>query len=327
MISQSLAAILACPRCRGAIEVQSQRCHCRNPRCALSAEPFPVAVEQPVLVDFENSLFARDYYEGYREPVMDRDENRHGARGRLRAFLLGTNKVAATCAPIFLRAVCAAMPAARPRVLVVGGGRIGSGAEQLYQDERIELIGTDVYPTENTALVADGHSLPFRDGSFDGVWIQAVLEHVLEPAAVVAEISRVLKPGGLAFADTPFIQQVHEQAYDFTRFTLSGHRWLFRDFEEIWSGASAGPGTALIWSIRYLARSWGAGQGLALAASLPFFWLRFFDRPGGAGAQADGASGVFFLGRKTSQPLRPRDLIAYYRTHRASLQEAPLRST
>ena len=33
--------------------------------------------------------------------------------------------------------------------------------------------------------------------SFDGVMIQAVLEHVLEPTRVVAEIHRVLKPDGL----------------------------------------------------------------------------------------------------------------------------------
>jgi ubiquinone/menaquinone biosynthesis C-methylase UbiE len=32
------------------------------------------------------------------------------------------------------------------------------------------------------------------------VWIQAVLEHVLDPPIVVAEIYRVLRPGGLVYA-------------------------------------------------------------------------------------------------------------------------------
>jgi SAM-dependent methyltransferase len=42
-------------------------------------------------------------------------------------------------------------------------------------------------------------------------WIQAVLEHALDPPVVVAEIYRVLKPGGLVYADTPFMQRVHER--------------------------------------------------------------------------------------------------------------------
>ena len=113
----------------------------------------------------------------------------------------------------------------RPRILVIGGAR-GSGADELYEDISIDLVGTDIYPSTNTKIVADGHQLPFIDASFDGVWIQAVLEHVLDPPIVAAEIYRVLKPGGLVYADTPFMQQVHEGAYDFTRYTVSGHRWL-----------------------------------------------------------------------------------------------------
>ena len=36
-----------------------------------------------------------------------------------------------------------------------------------------ELVGTDVYASPHTVLVADAHRLPFEDGVFDGVWIQA----------------------------------------------------------------------------------------------------------------------------------------------------------
>ncbi len=59
---------------------------------------------------------------------------------------------------------------------------------------------------------------------------------------MAAEIHRVLRPGGIVYADTPFLQQVHEGAYDFTRFTDSGHRFLFRRFERIDSGSVAGCG-------------------------------------------------------------------------------------
>lgn len=129
-----------------------------------------------------------------------------------------------------------------------------SGAAKLYSSDQIDLIGTDVYDLPNVAVLADAHFLPFKDGSFDGVWIQAVLEHVLDPWMTVRESRRVLKPSGLVYADTAFMQQVHEGAYDFTRFTVSGHRWLFKNFELIDAGRSGGPGDALRWSIRYCAR-------------------------------------------------------------------------
>ncbi|MDT9600229.1 class I SAM-dependent methyltransferase [Sphingosinicella rhizophila] len=44
--------------------------------------------------------------------------------------------------------------------------------------------------------VADAASLPFEDGSFDGVIAMHMLYHVRDPAAAIAEMHRVLKPGG-----------------------------------------------------------------------------------------------------------------------------------
>ena len=47
-----------------------------------------------------------------------------------------------------------------------------------------------------------GEAIPFRDGSFDVVFCCDVLEHVRDVGQVVAEISRVLKPGGVFCYDT-----------------------------------------------------------------------------------------------------------------------------
>ena len=43
---------------------------------------------------------------------------------------------------------------------------------------------------------ADGVRLPFRDGAFDVCRIERVLQHVADPAAVLAEVRRVLRPEG-----------------------------------------------------------------------------------------------------------------------------------
>ncbi len=45
--------------------------------------------------------------------------------------------------------------------------------------------------------LADGHALPFGDATFDRVRTDRALQHVADPAAVLAELLRVLKPGGL----------------------------------------------------------------------------------------------------------------------------------
>jgi SAM-dependent methyltransferase len=199
-----------------------------------------------------------------------------------------------------------------PIILVIGGGAIGGGADALYRDQDVQIVGTDVYASDNTQILADGHHLPFKSGVFDGVWIQAVLEHVLDPQAVVDEIYRTLKLGGYVYADTPFMQQVHEGAYDFTRFTQSGHRWLFRRFEQIDAGTVAGPGVTLIFAIRYFVRSLGFPDQIATLAALPFFWLRLLNRFARGRPSADGASSTFFFGRKSERTLAPKDMVKYY---------------
>ena len=176
----------------------------------------------------------------------------------------------------------------------------------------IDLISFDVYASPATQFVGDGHSIPLADGSVDGVIVQAVLEHVLEPTIVAHEIHRVLRTGGIVYADTPFLQQVHEGAYDFTRFTDSGHRFLFRRFERIDSGTVAGAGTALRWSVDYFVRALTRSVPLGRIVSLCFFWLSYLDRFLDPKHSVDGASSVFFLGRKTAEPITGADIIDYY---------------
>jgi SAM-dependent methyltransferase/uncharacterized protein YbaR (Trm112 family) len=207
----------------------------------------------------------------------------------------------------------------RARILVVGGGELGNGMEAIAEDGDLDFVDTDIYLGPRVMIACDGHHLPFADGSFDGVIAQAVLEHVLDPPEVVAEIYRVLRSGGLVYAETPFMQQVHEGAFDFTRFTELGHRRLFRAFDELDRGVVIGPASALVWSLRYLARSLPRksttmARLLDKLVTLAFFWLKYLDRliVGHAGA-SDGASGVFFLGRRVEKPISDREIVASYR--------------
>ncbi|MBU6462982.1 MAG: methyltransferase domain-containing protein [Bradyrhizobium sp.] len=307
-VAQNLT--LRCPSCGAGLNFLPDRVSCLNETCIYSADAFPLVEGQPVLIDFADTIFPRSNYEQGNGAVFRRDLSRAGLRSRLHVLVNGTNPVAAKNCELFLKLTKKERKC--PRVLVVGGGAIGLGADKLYSDPGVELIGTDVYASPYTSLLCDAHKLPFESGTLDGVWIQAVLEHVLDPAAVVAEVHRVLKPNGLVYAETPFIQQVHERAYDFTRFTKSGHRWLFRRFEEISSGTVTGPAIALLWSIRYLLLALGAGKIFSRVISLLFFWIRYLDLLCNPKQAADAAGGVFFLGRRSEAELSALSLLKYY---------------
>jgi SAM-dependent methyltransferase len=76
----------------------------------------------------------------------------------------------------------------------------------------------------------DGRTIPFPEGSFDSVMCTEVLEHVEDPARLIAEMLRVLRPGGTLLATVPFSARVHHAPYDFHRFTPFRLAALFSDF-------------------------------------------------------------------------------------------------
>lgn len=68
----------------------------------------------------------------------------------------------------------------------------------------------------------DGRVLPFEAQQFDGVISTQVLEHVPNPRELLAEMYRVIKPGGNLIISLPFAWQEHEEPYDFGRFSSFG---------------------------------------------------------------------------------------------------------
>ncbi len=303
--------LLACPRCHSAVLGNGDGLRCAGVDCRYASETFPVISGIPALVDFERSVLELDRLSA----SEGASEVKRWQLGRwLWKFLHPANTTAqAQVARMVteLRAD-AAGTGHPPRILVIGGGTVGGGLSEVYDGCSVDLVAFDIYSSPLVQFIGDGHSIPLANGSMDGVIIQAVLEHVLEPTSVTAEIERVLRPGGIVYADTPFLQQVHEGAYDFTRFTDSGHRYLFRRFERIDSGIVAGAGTALRWSIGYFVRALTRSVRLGQIASVLFFWLSLLDDVLDPRHSLDGASSVFFLGRKTERSISAAEIIDYY---------------
>lgn len=202
-----------------------------------------------------------------------------------------------------------------PKVLVIGSGEKGSGTDKLWSSNKIQIHGVDIYSSEYVDVICDAHYLPLEENSYDGVWIQAVLEHVVEPALVVDEIYRVLRPGGAVYAETPFMQQVHEGAYDFTRFTVLGHRYLFKKFGLVQLGGLGGPEVVLAWSIRYFIWSITRSRKISRLVGLLFgLLMRPFSALISKSSLHDASSGVFFLGVKTmDNHITHKELVSLYR--------------
>jgi SAM-dependent methyltransferase len=70
----------------------------------------------------------------------------------------------------------------------------------------------------------DGRTFPFPDRSFDAVLCSQVFEHVFTPPEFLAEINRVLRPGGSLVLTVPFVWDEHEQPHDFARYSSFGLR-------------------------------------------------------------------------------------------------------
>jgi SAM-dependent methyltransferase len=207
---------------------------------------------------------------------------------------------------------------ATPVVLNIGGKHAGAACASLRTSPSVQLVEMDVRPGPRTNLLADPPAIPFDDGVFEAVIIDAVLEHLPDPERAVSEIWRVLKPGGLVYSDVPFMLQVHGGALDYWRFSHVGHRRLFRGFVEIESGISQGPSVALECAAQYFLLSFVRGKparyAVRTACRLSFSWLKYVDdwlvRQTGA---IDAAMGTFFMGSKTATPLSDRELLDAYR--------------
>ncbi len=304
---------LVCPRCRTALEAGDDlSLACPSPACDL--DRFPVVSGMPVLLDPEVTRLV--------PPAAVPAVGEKGIVRRMKRFVLPAYVALTTWSinfPQERHAVIVADRASRepaPRlVLVVGAGFGNPVVERLRALPDTDAISFDLRGAEGVDLVADGHAMPFADDSVDVVVIQAVLEHVMDATRVVAEIGRVLRPGGLVYSDTPFLQPYHADPTDWQRFTLPGHRLLFRDFAEIESGTTGGPFMAALWTfheaLRALLEPWPRLSTVTrFAFRVSFSWLKYLDRVAirrRSGAIA--ASGTYFFGARRVRPLLARDVL------------------
>ncbi len=94
-----------------------------------------------------------------------------------------------------------------------------------------DRVSSDIEPRDGVDVVADAHALPFKDGEFSVILCSEVLEHLHTPEQAIAEMWRVLEPGGSLILTTRFMMPMHDMPHDYFRYTKTGMEHLFREWE------------------------------------------------------------------------------------------------
>jgi len=169
-----------------------------------------------------------------------------------------------------LRYLLADLAPVRGKVLDVGcgAGSVAKAVKRARPD--LEVFGCDVSrsalavaeasPEGVVFRAAQAEKLPFADGELDFVWIFDVLEHVDDPALVLREVARVLRPGGTFHIVLPLEGQpwtLYRLIGCGTRWTAKvrhgGHIQVFSAERFAALAASCGlPVTATRWSYHFL---------------------------------------------------------------------------
>ncbi len=95
-----------------------------------------------------------------------------------------------------------------------------------------EYIGLDVVPGPKVDyLVAPDGAWPLEDCRFDALVCTQVLQYVREPSLLIAEMRRVLRPGGIIILSVPFCYSEHNVIADYWRYSAAGLAKLFEGLE------------------------------------------------------------------------------------------------
>ncbi|MEK7482204.1 MAG: methyltransferase domain-containing protein [Patescibacteria group bacterium] len=224
MLSQNLLNNLICPKCGGQLSRETD-----SFACCECGQLYEIKNNIPFLLESAGQGFDRESA----DVLINRLKvffKKSPFLFKILSFVFGVSFVGKT---------------ARQAIKNIGEGKIiinlGSGINVVRPD----AINIDFYPFRNVNIVAHASHLPIKDNSVDAIVCESLLEHVKEPAKVVAEIKRVLKPGGLTYITAPFIAGFHSSPQDYYRWTKQGLREIMAGFEEKESGVMYGPTSAL----------------------------------------------------------------------------------
>lgn len=100
--------------------------------------------------------------------------------------------------------------------------------EPMYKDLIKSYIGCDIVQSNlnKVDIISPANNIPLEDNTFDTVVSNQVIEHVEDHQGLVNEAFRLLKPGGYFILSGPFCWPIHEEPFDFFRFSKFGFNYI-----------------------------------------------------------------------------------------------------
>lgn len=150
---------------------------------------------------------------------------------------------------------------------------VGCGMVRRFEvDTPGRYLATDLRALSNVDFSSDATALPLADDSVDAVVCLELLEHVPEPKSVLAELARILRPGGTVLISVPSAVPRHDD-HDFWRFTAEGLERLCSEFfpggkVEVFGGTFEALGYLGFYYLSLVLHRVGI-KGRALADALP----------------------------------------------------------
>lgn len=243
-----LAEVLVCPRCRGSLD---QDLTCQN--CGVVGKRHGRQVR---FGGFGDAELTQDPLNRRKEAVK---------RRFARIYPLAIGLLSPALAVRFVKPFLNSFDLDRDLV-----ADLGSGTHR--RDPRLVCVDGGSY--DNVDIVTDLRTLPMADDSLAGAISIAVLEHVPDPLVHLAEIRRVLAPGGRLLCFVPFIQPFHASPYDYQRYTHVGLREQFHGFDVLSVRVGSGPTSGMLWVFQeWLAMVLSLGSNRLYRALVPLTWI------------------------------------------------------
>jgi SAM-dependent methyltransferase len=226
MINQKFKESVVCPKCKKILLEEKKKIKCENCGCLYQfINNVPIFLEQAN--SFHNILYdsRKDskLKKIYKKITFSHTYKTRKSRNRIVNFLRNHQE--------------------KKIIINIGAGNTN-------YNKKVINIDIEIHP--NIDLIADSKLLPFKNESVDIIISQAVLEHTPDSVENIDEMHRVLKKDGLIFCEVPFMQTYHAHPHDYFRFTHSGLRNLFKNFEVQEEGISVGPASAFSLNLRIL---------------------------------------------------------------------------
>ncbi len=112
------------------------------------------------------------------------------------------------------------------KVLDIGCGN--KPYESMFEKTSTGYTGCDIVQSslQKVDILCEANNIPLEDNTFDTVFSTQTIEHVADHQGLVNEAFRLVKPEGYFIVSGPLYWPLHEEPYDYFRFTKHGFEYI-----------------------------------------------------------------------------------------------------